>query len=236
MSAARDDYRAYWDTNIERWGDYYLEMSHGHEALEAPTWFAAIYRVSIGRLERKLMAERYARTVGFLDTYIKPGIVLNDLGCGTGIFTVHALKRGAIVNAIDFAEGSIKATRNNVEAHVANAKAAFIVADVANHNLPKSDVSLAMGLSPYIADLDSFLENVLQSTDLLCCLYVDPRRWSNRLRTALPFLNVRRLKFHHPSDVDRNYRRHRWNLLSREKFATGYIDVAAREGGAYGAH
>jgi SAM-dependent methyltransferase len=236
MSAAPGDYRAYWETNIERWGEYYLEMSHGHETLEAPAWFAALYRASIGRLERKLMAERYARTMRFLDTYVKPGIVFNDLGCGTGIFTVQALRRGAVVNAIDFAEGSIRATRRNVEAHAPDARADFIVADVSRDPLPKSNVSLAMGLSPYVADLDKFLENVLQSTDLLCCLYVDPRHWSNRLRDLLPFLNVRRLQFHHPSDVDRNYSRHAWKLLGREKFATGYIDVAARRVSSPGTH
>ena len=88
------DYRSYWNQNIERWGDFYLDISHGHETLNAPPWLAAMYRATVGRLERRLMAERYARTVALLDRFVRPGITLSDLGCGTGIFVVEALKRG----------------------------------------------------------------------------------------------------------------------------------------------
>jgi SAM-dependent methyltransferase len=220
------DFRAYWETNIELWGDYYLEVSHGHEQLRAPAWVAALYRFSIGRVERRLMAERYARTIKFLNSHLTPGLILSDLGCGTGIFTVEALRRGAIVNAVDFAEAAINITRENVTVHAPGGNVNYIVADVAKDPLPRSDVTLAMGLAPYIGDLDGFLNNVLTSTQLLCCLFVDPFRWPNRLRRAFPFLNLRKLQFHSRADVDRIYARHYWKLIERSDFATGYIDVA----------
>jgi SAM-dependent methyltransferase len=168
------DYRSYWNQNIERWGDFYLDISHGHETLNAPPWLAAMYRATVGRLERRLMAERYARTVVFLDRFVRPGITLSDLGCGTGIFVVEALKRGAAVNAIDFAPTAIAITRDNVQRHAPSGTVNYRVADVTRDSLPLSDLALAMGLAPYIADIRAFLDNVLPTTEMLLCLYVDP--------------------------------------------------------------
>jgi predicted RNA methylase len=226
------DYRSYWNQNIERWGDFYLDISHGHETLNAPPWLAAMYRATVGRLERRLMAERYARTVVFLDRFVRPGITLSDLGCGTGIFVVEALKRGAVVNAIDFAPTAITITRDNVQRYAPSGTVNYRVADVTRDSLPLSDLALAMGLAPYIADLQAFLDNVLPTTEMLLCLYVDPDRWSNRLRAWLPLLNVRRLQFHKRSAVDAIYHRHAWQLIERRNFATGYIDLVVAPQGS----
>jgi SAM-dependent methyltransferase len=223
------DFRAYWERNIQQWGNYYLDISHGHEQLHAPGWATALYRASIGHIERRLMAERYVHTLAFLDANVRPGIVLSDLGCGTGIFTVQALLRGGTVNAVDFAESAIKMTKETVARHVPTGTVRYLVADVVHQPLPRSDVTLAMGIAPYITDLYAFLGNVLGSTNLLCCLYVDPARWENRLRTICPLLNVRRLQFHSRVDVGRIYAKHGWILVERTDFATGYIDVAKVE-------
>jgi SAM-dependent methyltransferase len=226
------DYRSYWETNIDRWGDYYLEISHGHEVLNGPAWLASLYRWTIGPIERRLMAERYARTIAFLDRYAKPETIVSDLGCGTGIFVVEALRRGAKVNAIDFTQAAIDTTRANVARHSPQGEVSFLVADVTTDPLPRSDVSLAMGITPYIRALDAFLGNVLPSTRVLCCLYVDPQRWQNRLRIQVPQLNVRDLQFHDRADVDRQYARFGWRLVERRDFATGYIDLAEAGSGS----
>jgi cyclopropane fatty-acyl-phospholipid synthase-like methyltransferase len=222
------DYRAYWDRNIAKWGDYYLDISHGHEELSGPRWFATLYRSTIGRIERQLMAERYRRTIAFLDAHLKAGLALSDIGCGTGIFVVEALRRGASVNAIDFTSAAIDITRQRVAQHFSSGQVSYHLLDVQRQALPRSDVAIAMGLTPYLTDLPAFFAHALPSTDKLFCLFVDPGHWANHLRRAVPFLNVRGLQCYAPAEVDRLYARHGWKLIERRRFASGYIDLASR--------
>lgn len=220
------DYRSYWETNIGEWGEVYLDLSHGHERLDAPRWFSRVYRASIGRIEKKLMRERYRRTVAFLDQQVRPGTTVSDLGCGTGIFVVEALRRGATVNAVDFSGRALDITRRNVERYCGDRRVIYHQADVQRDELPRSDVTLAMGLTPYLTDLPAFIGHALPKTRMIYCLYVDPRHIANRLRAAVPALNVRGLRYHGRADVDRLYALYDWKLVERRNFATGYIDLA----------
>jgi predicted RNA methylase len=224
-----DTYHDYWDRNINRWSELYLDISHGHERLQGPAWLSWCYNVSVGRLERRLMVERYRRTIAFLDEYVRPGISLTDLGCGNGIFVVEALKRGAKVNAVDFSAVALEITRRAVAKHCEGGDVRFIEADAQRDELPFSDATLVMGVTPYISELSAFMDNVLSHTRLLYCLYIDPAHWANRLRKAVPSLNVRRLQFYARSDVDQYYATRSWNLISRTNFATGYIDLAEKK-------
>jgi SAM-dependent methyltransferase len=220
------DYRAYWDKNIDKWGELYLDISHGAETLSGPVWFARTYQATLGRLERRLMAQRYALTIEFLDKHVRPGMVLSDLGCGTGLFVVHAVRRGATVNAIDFTPKALEITRANVERHCPDGNVRYHQLDVRKDEIPESDATLAMGLTPYLADITAFLENALPKTRLLYCLYIDPSHWANRVRGLLPFLNVRALRWYPRAMIDAEYRRLGWRLLERRRFASGYVDLA----------
>ncbi|GEC14309.1 class I SAM-dependent methyltransferase [Nitrobacter winogradskyi] len=219
-------FQDYWDKNIDRWGDKYLDISHGHEAFDRPAWFTSIYNSTIGRIERRLMKERYRRTIAFLDKNIEPGVVFSDLGCGTGIFVVEAAKRGAIVNAIDFSESSLATTRRNVEANAPNADVSYIHADLQDDKpLPESYVALAMGVTPYLTDIDKFIAKAIRSAAILCIQYTDPNHWANRIRRTMPVLDVRSLQYYSSDEVDASYDKHDGFLCWRDKFATGYIDV-----------
>ena len=220
------DYQEYWDCNIDKWGQVYLDISHGHERFSTPGWFTLAYHASIGPIERRLMVERYERTTAFIDSYVKPGMVFSDLGCGTGIFVIQALRRGAKVNAVDFSSSAIEMTRQNVARYCPTGQAHFQQSNVQVDQLPPSDVTLAMGLTPYLDDLSAFLERALPKTKILYCLYVDPAHWANRFRTLFPFFNVRGLRCYAKADVDKLYVRHGWDLKERRSFATGYIDLA----------
>jgi len=222
----RSDYQPYWNENIEKWAELYLDISHGHETYDAAPWFSKLYASTLGRVERNLMKQRYARTISFLDKHLKPGVTVSDIGCGTGIFVVEALRRGARVNAIDFAPRALEITRINVARYFTSAAVDYYQLDVQQQRLPRSDVAIAMGVTPYLADLAAFLGNALPTTRLFYCLYVDGKHWANRLRTGLPFLNVRRLRFYSRGQIDNIYRRHGYRLLERTKFATGFIDLA----------
>jgi predicted RNA methylase len=218
-------YREYWEKNISQWAEFYLDISHGHETLEGPSWLGRAYNATIAKYEARLMRDRFELTRAFIEENVHPGVVLADIGCGTGIFVVKAARRGASVEAIDFSTESLKATRANVERHTPDAVVHYHQLDVQKDRLPRSDVAIMVGVTPYLSNLSGFLDCVLASTNLLFCQYVDPCHWANRLRRTVPVLNVRRLVFHNSRDVDGCYAEHGWRLDKRFRFATGYVDI-----------
>jgi precorrin-6B methylase 2 len=222
-----EKYQDYWDRNINQWGDKYLEISHGHETFDRPAWFTAVYNATIGVLERRLMKERYRRTIAFIDEYVQPGTVFSDLGCGTGIFVVDAAKRGAVVNAIDFSESSLNTSRRTVSTYVPDAAVTFTQANIQVDELPKSDVTLVMGVTPYLSDVEAFMANALPKTGVMCVQYTDPNHWASRIRRALPLLDVRSLQCYDKNMISSLYAKHGGVLCRRDNFASGYIDVVA---------
>jgi SAM-dependent methyltransferase len=221
------NYEDYWSKNIDPWADKYLELSHGSETFDRPAWFTALYNATIGRIERRLMKQRYRLTVQFIEEYVRPGTRFSDLGCGTGIFVVEAAKRGATVNAVDFSEASLKAARSTVERHAESASVTFIQADLQKDPLPEADVTLTMGVTPYITDIKGFLSNVLPKTEILCCQYTDPYAWASIVRRLVPILDVRSLQCYGKAEIDALYRASGASLLRRDPFASGYIDIVA---------
>ena len=130
------------------------------------------------------MEKRFKLTMDFVENFSKPGITIADVGCGTGIFTVEMLKRGARVKALDLSTVSLKATQKNVEREVpefANS-VEYIHSDLSVVPMPKVDVALAMGVTPYVTDITKFYDNILPFTNVFFCLILDPRHWANRVR------------------------------------------------------
>ena len=222
--------RQYWNENVDKWGELYLDISHSHETLRAPGWLSWIYKRTIMPREAKLMTERYRLTMQFIDRYVKPGVTAVDLGCGTGIFTVEMLRRGATVKALDFAQSSLNSTRALVEQRLPDLKGnvEYILADASEERLPPSDVVLAMGVTPYLTRIAPFYDNILPTTSVFYCLILDPHHWANRIRTVLPFLNVRDMHWFSKKEIDAILARHGWKLIERRPFASGYLDLAAR--------
>ena len=214
-----EQFQDYWDKNIDKWADKYLDISHGHETFDRSALFAALYNSTIGRLERRLMKERYLRTMDFLNRSLQPGMVFSDLGCGTGIFVVEAARRGASVNAVDFSKSSLEATRRTVEMHAPDAKVTYIQADLENVDLPQSDVTLAMGVTPYLTDIKAFITNALPKTAIMCVQYTDPDHWASRIRKTFPVLDVRSLQCYGQAEIQAIYLQHGGVLQSRKPFA-----------------
>jgi 2-polyprenyl-3-methyl-5-hydroxy-6-metoxy-1,4-benzoquinol methylase len=225
---ARESMREYWNQNINRWGELYLEISHSKEEFIAPTWLEFLYHKTITPIEAKLMTKRYNLTMKFIHDNINEKTVAVDLGCGTGIFTVEILKMGASVVAVDYAQASLALTKKLVEEIVPDAisRIKYLPADITYQSLPPSDVVLVMGVTPYVTNITSFLENILPNTKMLYCLFLDDKHWANRLRKYFPILNVRKLEFFDRNFIDEQYQKHQWKLISRNNFATGYIDLA----------
>jgi SAM-dependent methyltransferase len=218
----------YWNQNIEKWGKLYLEISHPEERLNAPRWLEFLYHRIVTPIEARLMTERFKLTMHFIEQHIKSEMVAVDLGCGTGIFTVEILKRGASVIAVDYAQSSLDLTRKAVEELVPNLtnRVRYLLLDVSYQALPSSDIVLVMGVTPYVEDISIFLGNILPNTQMVYCLFLDPKHWANKVRKHIPLLNVRNLCCFDKYFIDQLYRKHDWNLISRRKFASGYLDLA----------
>jgi SAM-dependent methyltransferase len=221
--------KEYWNQNIEKWGKLYLEISHSEERLNAPRWLEFLYHLIITPIEARLMTERFKLTMHFIEQHIKRDMVAVDLGCGTGIFTVEMLKRGASVIAVDYAQSSLDLTRKAVEELVPNAanRIKYLLADITHQALPYSDIVLVMGVTPYVENISNFLGNILPHTQMLYCLFLDPKHWTNRVRKYISVLNVRNLYCFDKKIIDELYLKYEWNLINRKKFASGYLDLAA---------
>lgn len=227
------NYKEYWENNIREWGNLYLQLSHHNEELKGPTFFRRIYQFFIIPYESKLMKIRYQKTIEFIEQNVKDGNVVSDIGCGTGIFTVQCLKKNAgLVNAIDISINSLKTTEENVNAHCFNKpiKVEYYQKDMqAVINMPKSDISIAVGVLPYIENLDIFFKNVLTETDQLFFQFSDLYHPANYLRKYLKFLNVRNLQFQTKHDCERICEKYGFRITRFERFATGYLGVAKRK-------
>lgn len=221
--------KGYWNENIEKWGKLYLQISHSEERLDAPRWLESLYHRIITPIEAKLMTERFQLTMKFIEDHVKRDMVVVDLGCGTGIFTVEMLKRGASVIAVDYAQSSLDLTRKAVEELVPNAvsRISYLLADVTYQALPYSDIVLVMGVTPYVENISSFMGNILPNTKMLYCLFLDPKHWTNRVRRYISVLNVRNLCFFDERVIDELYLKYDWKIIDRKKFASGYLDLAS---------
>lgn len=221
----------YWNENIDKWGDLYLDISHSHEFLHAPGWLDFLYKKIIMPQEARLMAERFRLTMSFIDQYIHEGIVAVDVGCGTGIFTVEMLRRGAQVKAVDFAQSSLNLTKSLVEqlTHDKQGNVEYLLMDVSTQRLPDSDVVMAMGVTPYLREIAPFYDNILPTTKTFYCLILDPSHWANRIRSVLPILNVRDVHWFSKSEIDSILARHDWRLIERRPFASGYLDITRKK-------
>jgi cyclopropane fatty-acyl-phospholipid synthase-like methyltransferase len=220
----------YWERNINNWSKLYLKISHGHEELECSSWLKAVYHSLITPIESLLMKKRYAKTLSFINTHVKKGDTVADLGCGTGIFVVELLNRGAKVLAIDYTEAALKLTKELVMIKCPDKQSAvtYLKLDLRNECIPHCDAAFAMGVAPYIAEIESFISNVMSGATILYLQLVDPRNIFNRLRAALPWLNVRKLNFHDKNNLSKYYSQKRLHLQKRENFATGYIDLITK--------
>ena len=226
----KGNYQNYWDRNISKWGDLYLNISHGHESLNGNPVITWLYNRIVVPYEASLMKVRYQKTIAFLDEYITKETVLNDVGCGTGIFTVEALNRGAKVNAIDLSDESLKVTRQNVSKRLP-AKAddvTYMQADGQFDKLPPSNLSLCVGVLPYVTDSKTFLKHLLENTETAFVQFTDKHRFSNRVRRLFPFLNVRKLQFQSVQEIVDAAEKIGFSVMHIENFATGKLVVLGK--------
>ena len=231
-SPDRDRYRDYWRENLKRWaGLYDVESADGHlENLRAGPLLASMYRYAITPIERRLLRTRLELCQSFVRRYVSAGQVVNDVGCGTGVLTTELLAQGAQVVAIDFLDEALAATRARVAAlrPQDTERVTYICLDVRTASTPEADIAIAIGLAPYVQDLDAFFRNVVKSAHMSYCHFIDGEHWANRVRRLMPALNVRDLNYTTPSAIEALYRKNERTLLERDRLGSGFLDFTQR--------
>lgn len=226
MNKKKDTYEAYWDENITKWGDLYLNISHGHETLRGNRLLTWIYNRTIVPHEARLMKVRYQKTMEFIDQYVKRGTVVTDLGCGTGIFVVQCLIRGAKVNAVDISKESLEITRRNIEKQCPQHadKVTYQQCDAQVTPLQnESDCTICVGVMPYITNKENFLRNLLMPTKIAFIQFSSTNNFFNLIRLVLPFLNVRNLQFQTEQQIKTLAKKIGFKPEKSEVFATGRL-------------
>jgi len=220
----------YWNKNIENWGMYYYNLSDCGEKIIASPIISYLYKRFISPIEANLMKKRYHVTLDFIKKNVNENMVVVDIGCGTGIFTVEILKKNAFVYAVDFSEVALKLTKELVQSIIPelSRNVEYVKIDVTETPIPRSNLAIAMGVTPYIDSLDSFFSNILPKTEGFYYLCLDSNHWINNIRSRMQFLNVRKMNYFSKSCVDSILKAYGWKLLSRKNFASGFIDFSRK--------
>ncbi|PWB52463.1 MAG: hypothetical protein C3F06_07865 [Candidatus Methanoperedenaceae archaeon] len=220
--------KEYWQKNIEAFGKFYDQTSE--ENIIASPILVPLYRKIIFPLEKKVTLGRYTKTVDFIDKNVKPGMIAVDLGCGTGVFTVELLLKGAKVLAVDYVEQALSLTEKRVKEMMPQLadRVDYLLLDIMEKPLPKSDIVIAIGVTPYVNTEGIFLDHILPTTNEFYCLFLNKWHWANLLRNYIKFLNVRKYYFFDDKILEMALLKYNFRRISREICGTGFLDTMKR--------
>ncbi len=223
-------YINYWDLNIRKWGELYFNKNLHKEDVNANLITKLFYRKFIFPLERSVMQQRYELTIEFINTFNKDeSLVVNDIGCGTGLFSNILLTKNFTVNSIDFSKTALDATleyiKNNND--ISTIKHKTFNLNAINHKLPESDHAICMGVLPYIErnQLESFFNNICSFKKTMLINWVDSQNFNNKIRKIFKFLNVRNLNFQSTELLIELYKKNNCSLIKNIKSGTGFLHI-----------
>jgi SAM-dependent methyltransferase len=129
----------------DRWN---REAAEFDAIYESPSWAKAWFN----RIARRAVFERFSWTLSSM----KPssGATILDVGCGSGVYAVALLDRGAAsVTGIDVSESMLALARKRTADHPKGSQATFVLGDLQSWTSPERfDYSLAMGVFDYTSD------------------------------------------------------------------------------------
>jgi hypothetical protein len=213
--------KEYWENNIEGFAGFYDVQSE--ETFNSGFWgFDRFYRKAILPLEKKWMLRRHQYVSSYIENHISAGMKAADIGCGSGVYVKAMISQGAFVYALDYANSAIALTTRNLTARELNA-ASIQLFDITQNHIPPVDVALAIGVLPYITDLDRFLDNILPYATRVLFNYLDRNNIFNFVRRHLTFLDVRNYSYHTSAEITRKTRERGFKVVNVSKLATGFI-------------
>jgi len=149
------------------WDERY-ELINGHN------WYRPLYY-----WEKRLARHRYDYVCEYIRREVRPGMTVADVGCGYGTYWEALKACGAKIYPYDIIpiEG-----------------VGYL--DISKNRLPiQADLTICIGILPYIAKWYEFFKNILPYTDKLLFDFLDKWNCLNALRRAVPALNVRKVHF-----------------------------------------
>jgi ribosomal protein L11 methyltransferase len=104
------------------WKQHYTIQRIGAHTVIVPSWLEyepqpgdIVLRLDPGMAFGTGLHPTTQLCIGFIEQYIKPGMQVLDLGCGSGILAIAAARLGATVLALDTDAIAVTATRENVD-------------------------------------------------------------------------------------------------------------------------
>ena len=173
-------------------------------------------------IEKRYMYKRHTLVLNYIDKYVKKGMKVADIGCGSGIYTKKIIEKGAFVYAFDFAESAINLTKKNLSSE--EQKFALIKKlDITSSNIPEVDLAISIGVLPYIDDLGKYLNNILPYTNSLLFNYLNRNNFFNTIRMILTFLDVRKYSYHSYGEIIQELEKQNYSVKKKTKLATGFL-------------
>lgn len=186
------------DTWIEErnWADRWREFAHpievGERLLIQPTWIEE--PPAKGRIPvyldpgRAFGAGSHISTrlaLALLETYLEPGAVVADVGCGSGILAIAAAKLGAAhVVAVDVDPMAVEATQANAEANKVADRIEVRLADGPPGPPAGYDIVVANITPPVITKLMAGIDRALRPGGLFLASGIIGERAHEVLRAA----------------------------------------------------
>lgn len=212
--------KEYWERNIGAFSGFYDRKSE--ENFNTNFLMKHLYKALVLPIEKKYMRNRHELVCIFIEQNVKPGMIVADIGCGSGIYTKLLANKCARVYAIDYAQSSIELT-NSALSDEERAHVELLKFDITTTPIPEVDMVIAIGVLPYVRDVRLFCGNILPYTKRFLFNYLDAANFMNRLRRAFPFLDVRRYCYHDFKVIEGVLKESDFAVEGVYKLATGFI-------------
>lgn len=190
----------YWDLFIERWEQDTYAVPKG-----------GIFK-KINFVLRSPLRNRLKIAMNLLNGNINDAAIL-ELGCGTGIFSLELLKRGARhITGVDISKvATSKANERMLRKNIDASRYSFICGDASEADCSAYDIVIGIGLLDWMTfeDADKLFNNIKRNKFLLTfsekrlCLYTILHRFYWLLRRI--FLSTRVCPYYYPAGQIKKY-------------------------------
>jgi len=212
--------RDYWEKNIASFAGFYDKKSE--EDFEAHFLVRHLYKTLVLPIEKKYMRDRYNLVAQFIEQNVKPKMKAADIGCGSGIYTKLLANKCDKVYAIDYTQSAIDLTTSSLSSDEIK-RVEMLILDITMEQIPEVDIAISIGVLPYIPESDKFLQNILPYTKRFLFNYLDEGNFFNRVRRALPILNVRHYSYHNLETISSKLKENEFIVNEIHKLATGFV-------------
>lgn len=215
----------YWERNIEKYSGFYDKQSE--ENINGNKLITFLYKKFIFPIEKYYTRKRYDFVKSYILKHVTSDSCVADVGCGSGIFTGIIATKAAKVYALDFAQSALDLTSAGLPKNKTNVQ--LLKYDVNTDRLPAVDICIAIGLLPYVENVQTFFDNILPNTKNLLISFLDQDNLLNKLRRKIPFLNVRNCFCQNKAIILKALEDHKFKITQLEPLASGYMLAAERE-------